>query len=75
MKEALAPETQSILAAMEGLALPPLHTLTPGEARRMRAEAARPGSVEGRDSSVLAGDRRIQPATHGSSLTSSPPNA
>mgnify|MGYP006091492937 FL=1 len=37
----LTPETRSILDAMEGLGLPPLHTLTPGEARHMRAEAAR----------------------------------
>ena len=37
----LTPETRSILDAMEGLGLPPLHTLTPSEARHMRAEAAR----------------------------------
>lgn len=37
----LTTETRVILAALEGLGLPPLHTLTPAEARRMRTEAAR----------------------------------
>ena len=41
MNRELTPETQAILEALEGLGLPPLHTLTPSEARRMREEAAR----------------------------------
>jgi len=40
MKPELTAETRTILAALEGLGLPPLHTLTPSEARRMRVEAA-----------------------------------
>jgi acetyl esterase len=39
--EHLTPETRRILSELAGLGLPPLHTLTPDEARRMRAEAAR----------------------------------
>jgi acetyl esterase len=37
----LTPQTRDLLAALEGLGLPPLHTLSPDEARRMRAEVAR----------------------------------
>jgi acetyl esterase len=37
----LTPETRAFLAGLAGLGLPPLHTLTPVDARRMRAEAAR----------------------------------
>lgn len=41
MKQGLTAETQAILSALEGLGLPPLHTLTPAAARQMRTEAAR----------------------------------
>lgn len=39
--EHLTPETRSFLAGLARLGMPPLHTLTPEEARRMRTEAAR----------------------------------
>jgi acetyl esterase len=40
MTPSLTPQARSILASLEGMGLPPLHTLTPSEARWMRTEAA-----------------------------------
>ena len=41
MTHALTPETRSLLDKVSELNLPPLHTLTPAEARQMRGEVAR----------------------------------
>lgn len=40
MSPTLTPETRALLEALEGLDLPPLHTLTPSQAREMREAVA-----------------------------------
>lgn len=56
----LTPATKGFLAGLAGLGLPPLHTLEPVEARRMRAEAARLAGVPEAESVASVADAVLE---------------